>query len=273
MRSSRLAFLCLIGPLIAADYAAEVARKRQKFELELREKDSPLSLIARRTVRPGKTVVDTREFAPAQFPAATVEWDGKTATLSGKSKHTLQTLPGASGNVRLDEPQGAIALHWAGKTGELFLRFYDQTAATRGKIAPRQWYPIDSRYRIEADWKPFAKPETVTVTRADGTKTEHPSPGLATFQLDGQTLTMRAIQLPDGRLFLPFKDKTAPRETYGAGRFLYAEAPKDGKVTLDFNAVNNPNCAFSPYWSCVLPLKENILPVRIPAVEKLYSSR
>lgn len=268
MRNSSLLPLLCVLPLLAADYESEVTRRRQKFDLELREKDSPLSLIARRTVKPGKTVVDTREFAPARFPNATVEWDGKTAVLSGKSKFSLETKPETSGIVRLDETDSAIALHWNGNTGELFLRFYDQTIPARKKIVPRAWYPIDARFRVIADWKPFPKPETLTVSRADGTKTDYPSPGLATFTLDGQTITMRAIQLADGRLFLPFKDKTAPRETYGAGRFLYADAPKDGKVILDFNVANNPNCAFSPYWSCVLPLKENILAVRIPAGEK-----
>jgi uncharacterized protein (DUF1684 family) len=266
----RALLLLPLLPLAAQDYAAEVARKRQKFDLELREKDSPLALIARRTVKPGKTVVDTAEFAPARFPAATVEWDGKTAVLAGKARFTLETSPTSAGIVRLDEPASAIALHWNGKTGELFLRFYDQTVPQRRKILPRVWFPADPRFRFNAEWKPFPQPETLTVARADGTKTDYPSPGLATFQVDGQTVTMRAIQLPDGRLFFPFKDRTAPRETYGAGRFLYADSPRDGKVTLDFNVANNPNCAFSPYWSCVLPLKENLLPVRIPAGEKNY---
>jgi uncharacterized protein len=69
-------------------------------------------------------------------------------------------------------------------------------------------------------------------------------------------------------LFFVFKDATAPRETYGAGRFLSAPAPKDGKVILDFNRAYNPPCAFSAFATCPLPTPENVLRVRIEAGEK-----
>ena len=39
---------------------------------------------------------------------------------------------------------------------------------------------------------------------------------------------------------------TAGKTTYGAGRFLYADPPVDGKVVLDFNRAYSPPCAFTP---------------------------
>lgn len=256
--------------LMAADYAAEVAAGRQKFDVELREKDSPLSLLARRTIRRGTTQIEAGDLAPLLIPKASVEWDGSTAVLIGKTRQSLKTTPDSAGIVRFDEGSTTLALHWNGKTGELFLRIYDQDAPKKRKYPARVWYEADRRYRVVAKWEPFSSPETITVTRADGTKSDYPSPGMAVFSIDGQPVSMRALKIPDGRLFFPFKDKTAPRETYGAGRFLYASEPVDGKVVLEFNLANNPNCAFSPYWSCVLPLKENILSVRIPAGEKVW---
>ena len=60
-------------------------------------------------------------------------------------------------------------------------------------------------------------------------------------------------------------------ETYGAGRFLTASAPKAGsaKVVLDFNLAQNPPCAFTPYATCPLVMPRNVLPERVEAGEKV----
>jgi uncharacterized protein len=71
-------------------------------------------------------------------------------------------------------------------------------------------------------------------------------------------------------LFFVFRDLTAGKETYGAGRFLDTAPPQDGKVVLDFNKAYNPPCAFTPYATCPLPPAENKLAVRIEAGEKKY---
>jgi hypothetical protein len=52
---------------------------------------------------------------------------------------------------------------------------------------------------------------------------------------------------------------------YGAGRFLYADRPKAGKVVLDFNKACSPPCAFTPYATCPLPPPQNWMPVRAPS--------
>jgi uncharacterized protein (DUF1684 family) len=46
--------------------------------------------------------------------------------------------------------------------------------------------------------------------------------------------------------------------------------PKDGAVDLDFNRAYNPPCAFTEFATCPLPIKENQLPIRIPAGELRY---
>src|SRR5439155_2263576 len=95
------------------------------------------------------------------------------------------------------------------------------------------------------------------------------SPGYATFQLQGQTIRLDPV-LEGDQLFFIFRDQTSGKTTYGAGRFLYSDLPKDGKVVLDFNKAYNPPCAFTPYATCPLPPKQNRLPVRIEAGEKRY---
>jgi uncharacterized protein len=69
-----------------------------------------------------------------------------------------------------------------------------------------------------------------------------------------------------------FRDLTAGKETYPAGRFLYADMPRNGSVVLDFNKAYNPPCAFTPYATCPLPPPQNRMRVRIEAGELKYGS-
>jgi uncharacterized protein (DUF1684 family) len=74
--------------------------------------------------------------------------------------------------------------------------------------------------------------------------------------------------IEEDHLFIIFRDLTYRTTTYGAGRFLYAPMPKDGKVILDFNKAENPPCAFTAFATCPLPPRGNRLNVSIPAGEK-----
>jgi uncharacterized protein (DUF1684 family) len=75
-------------------------------------------------------------------------------------------------------------------------------------------------------------------------------------------------------LFVPFRDTTSGKETYGAGRYVEAQVERtpDGHevVTLDFNLAYNPYCAYNMAYSCPLPPAENTLPVAISAGERAY---
>lgn len=80
-----------------------------------------------------------------------------------------------------------------------------------------------------------------------------------------------------GGLFLPFRDATNGRETYGAGRYLLDTAKSadlgsgaaPDSLILDFNFAFHPSCAFDPQWSCPLSPPENRLDIRIEAGERL----
>ena len=109
----------------------------------------------------------------------------------------------------------------------------------------------------------------ITVPNILGTVDQSPSPGMAVFTVDGQEYRLTPV-LEEGetRLFFVFADATNRTETYGAGRFLYADPPTNGSVVLDFNRAYNPPCAFSAYATCPLPPKQNRLPLAISAGEK-----
>ena len=95
------------------------------------------------------------------------------------------------------------------------------------------------------------------------------SPGYAVFTLNDRQLRLDPVLEEAGadQLFFIFRDATAPKETYGGGRFLYSDLPRDGQVVLDFNKAYSPPCAFTDFATCPLPPKQNQLPLRIEAGE------
>ena len=89
------------------------------------------------------------------------------------------------------------------------------------------------------------------------------------FTLGGKKLILYPFSEDEG-LFIVFGDQSNGEETYPSGRFLYTDAPdRNGQVIVDFNKAYNPPCAFTPYATCPLPVRKNILPVRIKAGEKV----
>lgn len=73
-------------------------------------------------------------------------------------------------------------------------------------------------------------------------------------------------------LFIPYNDATNGKLTYGGGRFIDVEIPKNGENTIiiDFNKSYNPLCAYNHKFSCPIPPSENNLNVEILAGEKAY---
>ena len=133
------------------------------------------------------------------------------------------------------------------------------------------YFPVDLSWKIEAHFEPYETPKTVGIPNVLGTVYEEQVAGAVVFEAAGETYRIEPIVEVDGTFFLIFADTTNGKETYGAGRFLYADPPDaEGRVNLDFNYAYNPPCAFSPYATCPLPPKENKLPIPIEAGEKKY---
>ena len=96
------------------------------------------------------------------------------------------------------------------------------------------------------------------------------------FRIGDEKCTLQAYKSEpnENRLFLPFKDDTSGKETYGAGRYLDLNYEKDLTPeriwTLDFNKAYNPWCAYSKNYSCPYVPPENWLNIPILAGEKNF---
>ncbi len=155
------------------------------------------------------------------------------------------------------------------KRGDKYgIRLRDYNHPNIGKLDSISCFPPDLAWKTTATFKPFIQPITIKVPNVIGTVEESPVPGLLLFRIGEEELTLYPMGDPD-HLFLVFGDETSGLETYGGGRFLTVDPPdEEGNYTIDFNRAYNPPCAFTPYATCPLPPKENILPIRITAGEK-----
>lgn len=129
-------------------------------------------------------------------------------------------------------------------------------------------YPFAKEWVVEAVLEPYDTLRKIEVpTVIDGYTEMHDVPGELSFNVNRKTFSLLPFTAGDG-YFLIFGDETNGIDTYGAGRFLYVEKPKSGKIIIDFNRAYNPPCAFSPYATCPLPPIENQLALEVTAGEK-----
>ena len=152
------------------------------------------------------------------------------------------------------------------------VRMWDGNAETLKKFTGIERFPLSKEWKIEARWESYEKPRPIKIQSViPGYVENYVVPGVSIFTVGGEEYRLEPVGEPGARqLFFIFADKTNGGDTYGAGRFLYTDPPKDGKVVLDFNKAINPPCAFSSYATCPLPPASNRLSVRIEAGEKKF---
>lgn len=204
---------------------------------------------------------------------------GKAVELKPAAKASLTNngKPFAGGNITTDANgarpdllrSGTLQLFVIERGERVGVRVRDSEAKARKEFHGIARYPVSLGWKKDAKFE-LAKPgETLPIPNVLGDVTDEPLYGTAVFTHEGQEVRLLATKDGD-TLFFVFGDLTNRTETYGAGRFLYTELPKDGRVALDFNRAFNPPCAFSPFATCPLPVRENKLKLRIDAGEKRY---
>ena len=281
------------------NWPQHLAAWRADREHELAALDSWLTLVGLEWLKPGVNSVGTAADNQIKIRAGGPEHIG-IFTVSGKTpgSTTIQLLAPAGGFPADLTVDGAPAregpltvsdtksstIAWHGLTfvvlqrgGRYALRIKDAAAPTRTAFHGLNWYAPDPRFRVAARWIPFDPPRTEKIPTGLGTTLDLPTPGIAEFTLDGQTLHLApVIEDPEGKtLFFILRDTTSQSTTYAEARFLHTGLPdhglaQPGTLILDFNRLENPACAYTPYANCPQPPELNRLPVALEAGEKLY---
>jgi len=151
---------------------------------------------------------------------------------------------------------------------EYFGRAHDSplTVEQRTQFGGLRYFPEDAAYRFTVTVDPTESAYAEDVEMSDGSTSRLRRLGTVRFDLDGERLTLVAYEQGDD-LFIPFRDGTSGKETYGAGRYVEAEPLGGGRFALDFNRAYNPYCAYNDAWRCPLPPPDNWLSVAIRAGE------
>jgi uncharacterized protein (DUF1684 family) len=191
-----------------------------------------------------------------------LDWRRRTAAAYA----AYRADPGPAGWAAWREQRGAL------------MAGHPDSALPAGAELPFAAY--DPALRFEAELDPDVPPLHLDVpTGTDGIA---PFDRLGALHLPGLgSLDVWWLGSYGGGVFVPVKDATAGRTTYGGGRYLLDTVkgadlggdvdPGSGRGTLvvDLNLTYHPSCAYDPAWACPLAPPGNVLPVPVAAGELL----
>jgi uncharacterized protein (DUF1684 family) len=140
------------------------------------------------------------------------------------------------------------------------------------------YFRYDPDYAIRAQLEPDPDAPPLDVPRSsEGVQMPFLRIGWVRFEAGGMPSRLSVFWLNEysGGIFIPFRDSTSGRETYGGGRYLWDSAKGadlgtiGDELILDFNFAYHPSCVYDPRWSCPLAPQENWLTGPILAGERL----
>jgi uncharacterized protein (DUF1684 family) len=295
---------CLVPTVKAAVRAQDGAFEKEELDWraqhasDLQRPDGWLSLIGLEWLTPGETTigsgVDNRIRLPESSPAhlAVLKLENSAVTLlpptdgSFASGLNVDGSPAKEQILRADPDRdkfnshvtyGTVNFYVIRRADRFALRIKDSQSPSLAGFHGLKWYAADPSYRVTAKWVPYHPPKRVSLITLVGTSYDEPVPGYAEFALQGKTYRLEPVlEDPQSKkLFFILKDTTSSESTYPACRFLYTALPdrgidQAGELELDFNHMENPPCAYTPYATCPLPPSGNRLAIALPVGEQRY---
>ncbi len=295
-----IAFLMALLPAIAVSqetsWQKENAVWREQHKADLLKPDGWLSLVGLEWLQSGDNSAGSAPDNKIHLPAgpahlAIFHLEGETVTLNPPAggfapDFLVAGAPAKSQTLRVEANKDIVSTHLTIGTLNIYvirrearfaLRIKDSRSPAITGFRGLKWFKPDIAFRVVARWIPYSPQKTITLATLVGTSYDQPVPGAAEFNLAGKTLRLEPV-LEDpavAKLFFILRDTTSATTTYGASRFLYTGFPtngldKPGELVLDFNRLENPPCAYTPYATCPLPPPGNRLPIPLPVGERRY---
>lgn len=282
------------------EHAAQVAEWRQWRHDELARPDGWLSLIGLFWLAPGDNVLGADP--DADLVVARQDAPGRIGTFHlalgaegrpGDAAAVFDPAPGvpvaadgepfAGGPVRADDHEdgptmlslGTLSWFVIRRDDRLGVRLKDSASPLLLSFTGMEYFPVTPRWRLPGRFEAYDPPRTIKVPNVLGTIGDTESPGAAVFEIDGRELRLDLWKDSDdpANFFTAFGDESNGDSTYGAGRFLWIDAPDEhGRIVVDFNRAYNPPCVFTAFATCPLPPLQNRLPARIEAGESSFAS-
>ena len=280
-----------------ADWLKDELTWRTGHAAELQKPDGWLSLIGLEWLEPGDTTVgsskDSKIRLPESMPSHVAvlrlehgsvkllaPTDGFPVGLNvdnvPATEQVLRTYPDKD-KFNSHITYGKLDFYPIRRADRFAVRIKDALSPSLVGFHGLNWYAPDAAYRITAKWVPYVPAKSVSLLTLVGTSYDQPVPGFAEFDLQGKTYRLEPVleDPQNTKLFFILKDTTSSETTYPSCRFLYTSLPdhgleSEGALVLDFNHLENPPCAYTPYATCPLPPAGNRLPVPLPVGEQRY---
>ncbi|MCX6047843.1 MAG: DUF1684 domain-containing protein [Chloroflexi bacterium] len=268
-----------------ASYITEIAAWRKQREADLRAPDSWLSLAGLFVLKNGYNTIGSAQTNDIILPTSAPDELGLIEFRDGQaSLHVTTTVPvfvdgelaqraTLVDNADHKKPTlitvGDVSFFVHTFSGQAAIRVKDRRNPLIKAFAGCEWYAVKPEYRVQGKFVPHTTPRAIPIKTTVNTPTQYKSVGVIEFTLDGQALSFAAQDygIPN-ELAIVFRDATSGHQTYGPARFLTVAVDAEGNAVVDFNKAYNPPCAFTPYATCPLPPRENILSVPIEAGER-----
>jgi len=266
------------------EYRKNIHQWRSKRMTNLKAPDGWLNLAGLEWLKQGKNTIGSDSTNDVVFPEKAPAKIGEIALEEGnirffpaedaKIKHNNKAVKGsiplqsdASGEATVLE-HGSFRWFVIKRGDQYAIRLRDLESPLLDKLDSIPAFPVKPEWKIKATFVPHNPPQTIEMPNVLGNTNEAESPGMLRFTYQGQQYTLHPTGSKES-MFLVFGDETNAEETYGGGRFLVVPGPGEDSVTwLDFNKAYNPPCSFTPYATCPLPPRENVLPFKVQAGEK-----
>jgi len=278
-----LAMVVALAAAPPASYRAEIDKYRKDRIAELTAPDGWLAVRGLFWLHEGENAAGSDPSNEITLPSRTARRVGVFRLVNGQVSFNpgpgaLVTSHGALINgakfSREDSTieTSGVTIAVIRRGDKIGLRVWDPESPHRTQFKGLKYFPLNSAYHLRAQFIPYDKLKPVQVPNVLGQLVTMESPGYVEFEVKGKTYRLEPVyETPKHEdLFFIFKDLTSRTTTYEAGRFLHTPLPKDGTVDLDFNRAYNPPCAFTEFATCPLPVKQNQLPIPIPAGELRY---
>ena len=159
-----------------------------------------------------------------------------------------------------------------------FFKFHPQSPIPpnqRKRFEGLDYYPVDTTLVFEAELHEHANKEIISIGDNLGKEQKYFRWGYFQFEINGDKVTLQVYKRDpkESHLWLPFKDQTNGKETYGAGRYMDLDEHNktNGKWVIDFNFAYNPFCAYNENYVCPFIPPENWLQIKIQVGEKNFS--
>ncbi|WP_179374311.1 DUF1684 domain-containing protein [Winogradskyella wichelsiae] len=140
------------------------------------------------------------------------------------------------------------------------------------------FFPYDSTFLVQAELKRTPNTEWFQMKTTTDRLSKERVFGIVTFEIKGKSFQLNLYQGEElmqtegfeNYLFLPFMDNTNGFLSYGGGRYIDLDIPKENIIEIDFNSAYNPYCAYDDKFSCPIVPSANYIDLEIKAGVKVF---